>query len=131
MPNLGSTRLPPSPISVAEFYDAFVPLWFKVTGNIGTRKKPRVGIFYPLPSLLNSLIYIGIAVSGGVDSMALAALCSDLLRYPPAKQRFDFHFAAFVIDHKARPGSSKEAHRVWLRLQKMGTALRQARLSVH
>ena len=55
--------------------------------------------------------------------MALAALCSDLTRYPPAKRCFDFQFTPIVVDHKARQGSSEEVERVRLRLQLMGTAL--------
>ena len=55
--------------------------------------------------------------------MALAALCSDLTRHPPAKRLFDFQFTAFVIDHKARQGSSSEVERVRVRLKSMGTAL--------
>ena len=66
---------------------------------------------------------VGIAVSGGVDSMALASLCIDLARYPPAKQRWDFEFIPFVVDHKAREGSSEEAERVRRRLWSLGIAL--------
>lgn len=58
--------------------------------------------------------------------MALAALCSDLTRYPPAKREFDFQFTPFIVDHKARQGSSEEVERVRLRLRSMGTALRVA-----
>ena len=65
---------------------------------------------------------VGIAVSGGVDSMALAALCASLTRYPPAKRRFDFQFKSLIIDHKAREGSSEEVERVRKRLMRMGTA---------
>ncbi len=54
--------------------------------------------------------------------MALAALCSSLTNHPPAKRRYDFQFRAFIIDHKAREGSSDEVERVRNRLYKMGTA---------
>lgn len=64
---------------------------------------------------------IGIAVSGGVDSMALAALCVALKTYPLAKQIFDFQFFPIVIDHKARERSSDEVERVRQRLIEMGT----------
>lgn len=106
MPGLGWKVLPPSPISVAEFYDVFAPLWIRLIGRA------------PLPKKL----MIGIAVSGGVDSMALAALCIGLTRYPRAKQGFDFSFHPLIIDHKAREGSSKEVERVRNRLLRMGTA---------
>ena len=55
--------------------------------------------------------------------MALAALCRDLTSYPPAKRSWDFQFTPFVIDHRARQGSSEEVERVRLRLQSMGTVL--------
>ncbi|OBT65675.1 hypothetical protein VE03_05580 [Pseudogymnoascus sp. 23342-1-I1] len=53
----------------------------------------------------NSLT-IGLAISGGVDSMALASLCSRI----QSKDRF--RFRAFVVDHKVRAGSGDEAHAV-------------------
>ena len=53
--------------------------------------------------------------------MALSALCVALTRYPPAKERFDFQFHAFIIDHRAREGSSEEVERVRQRLRRMGT----------
>ncbi|KFY23094.1 hypothetical protein V493_06093 [Pseudogymnoascus sp. VKM F-4281 (FW-2241)] len=49
---------------------------------------------------------IGLAISGGVDSMALASLCSGI----QSKDRFKFR--AFVVDHKVRAGSGDEAHAV-------------------
>ncbi|ELR05793.1 hypothetical protein VC83_04430 [Pseudogymnoascus destructans] len=49
---------------------------------------------------------IGLAISGGVDSMALAFLCSEIHN----KDRF--RFRAFVVDHKVRAGSGHEAHAV-------------------
>ncbi|KFY62208.1 hypothetical protein V496_04692 [Pseudogymnoascus sp. VKM F-4515 (FW-2607)] len=49
---------------------------------------------------------IGLAISGGVDSMALASLCSRI----QSKDRF--RFRAFVVDHKVRAGSGDEAHAV-------------------
>ncbi|KFZ12490.1 hypothetical protein V501_04202 [Pseudogymnoascus sp. VKM F-4519 (FW-2642)] len=49
---------------------------------------------------------IGLAISGGVDSMALASLCSRI----QSKDQFKFH--AFVVDHKVRAGSGDEAHAV-------------------
>lgn len=65
---------------------------------------------------------LGIAVSGGVDSMALTALCAALTSYPPAKRHFDFEFKPFIIDHKAREGSSEEVERVRKKIMRMGTA---------
>jgi tRNA(Ile)-lysidine synthase len=48
----------------------------------------------------------GLALSGGVDSMALAFLWSQLLKANPVYRPF---FRAFIVDHGARPGSSEEA----------------------
>jgi len=50
--------------------------------------------------------YVGLAVSGGVDSMALAALFADLKRMSllsPGKPH------AIIVDHGYRDGSSDEA----------------------
>ena len=56
---------------------------------------------------------IGIAVSGGADSMALAYLCKQL---QVTKPELNLVVKAFIIDHKAREESSEEAHMVknWL-----------------
>ncbi|KAK0944162.1 hypothetical protein LTR29_004294 [Friedmanniomyces endolithicus] len=52
---------------------------------------------------------LGLAVSGGVDSMALASLCSETTKatsgqYPP--------LIGFIVDHKLRKDSTEEAHNV-------------------
>lgn len=53
------------------------------------------------------LIHIpGLAISGGVDSMALASLYSSLRRTSPLSP-LPF---GFIVDHKARPESTEEAH---------------------
>ncbi|KAI9713176.1 MAG: hypothetical protein M1820_001161 [Bogoriella megaspora] len=46
-------------------------------------------------------VILGLAVSGGVDSMALATLCT--------RFRDQFILKAFIVDHGARPGSYDEA----------------------
>ncbi len=64
-----------------------------------------------LPTKFNETL--GIAVSGGVDSMALAIL---------AKGYAAFHeipLIAFTIDHKSRPESSTEAMHVHKYLTEM------------
>jgi hypothetical protein len=53
--------------------------------------------------------------------MALAHLCSGLMRYKTARQQWDFQFKAFIIDHNAREGSASEAQCVRDRLHSMGT----------
>lgn len=54
--------------------------------------------------------------------MALTALCVALTRFSRAKHRFDFQLFPFIIDHKAREGSSEEVERVRRRLWRMGKA---------
>ncbi|KAF2018707.1 adenine nucleotide alpha hydrolases-like protein [Aaosphaeria arxii CBS 175.79] len=49
---------------------------------------------------------IGLAISGGVDSMALATLCSRLRGDSAAFPKCH----GIIIDHKARPESTEEAH---------------------
>jgi tRNA(Ile)-lysidine synthase TilS/MesJ len=56
--------------------------------------------------LANGLL--GLAISGGVDSMALASLCSKL----QSSDSYDWRFRAFVVDHGARTGSEEEAKAV-------------------
>lgn len=56
MPYLGSKVSSPSPISVAEFYDAFAPLWIRLVGQVSAvRKKPGFGISFPNSSLVKLL----------------------------------------------------------------------------
>ncbi|KAI4717314.1 hypothetical protein E4T48_06467 [Aureobasidium sp. EXF-10727] len=49
---------------------------------------------------------LGLAISGGVDSMALATLCATVRNFakPP--------ITAFIVDHRLRPGSTEEAQSV-------------------
>ncbi|KXG47427.1 tRNA(Ile)-lysidine/2-thiocytidine synthase [Penicillium griseofulvum] len=58
---------------------------------------------------------LGIAVSGGADSMALAYLCKQLERSSDVAGAISV--TAFVVDHRARPESTIEAQKVagWLR----------------
>lgn len=63
----------------------------------------------------------GLAVSGGVDSMALAWLCSEM-----RKDSRGYEFTAFVVDHKLRKGSTEEAHQVRHVLDGLGTLHRSA-----
>lgn len=61
-------------------------------------------------------VAIAIAVSGGVDSMALALLCRRLQE----EQRGTLCFRALIVDHKARQDSTEEAKAVALSLRKLG-----------
>jgi tRNA(Ile)-lysidine synthase len=65
---------------------------------------------------------IGLAISGGVDSMALAYMCSKLQKQKAAGgQAGRPQFQAFIVDHAAREGSDTEAKAVAKRLEDMGT----------
>ncbi|CAD0042023.1 unnamed protein product, partial [Aureobasidium pullulans] len=59
---------------------------------------------------------LGLAISGGVDSMALASLCSKVQGFnmPPV--------TAFIVDHCLRYGSAAEAISVASNLQRLGIA---------
>ena len=59
----------------------------------------------------------GIAVSGGVDSMALACLCNKMKRESAGDQ---LTLKAFVVDHKLRSDSSREATVTRSRLEELG-----------
>ena len=59
----------------------------------------------------------GLAVSGGVDSMALATLCRDLRA---TRRSLGLRFKALVLDHDVREGSAAEASEVAARLSNMG-----------
>jgi hypothetical protein len=48
---------------------------------------------------------LGMAISGGVDSMALAALYAELM----AARKYPNLAHAFIVDHKVRQGSTEEA----------------------
>jgi len=73
----------------------------------------------------------GIAVSGGVDSMALAFLCSKMrekARKTHDTSKDDIHvprFRAFIVDHRAREGSDEEAKIVRGRLRSLGKTVIQ------
>ncbi|EQL36873.1 hypothetical protein BDFG_01822 [Blastomyces dermatitidis ATCC 26199] len=87
-----------SPISPKEFCEAVTNLWERWRG-VSTPSVPS---------------RIGLAVSGGPDSMALAFLCKQLIseRLIP-----DLKVKPFIVDHLAREGSTEEAHKVadWLK----------------
>ncbi|KAK4186052.1 histidine phosphatase superfamily [Podospora australis] len=59
---------------------------------------------------------VGLAISGGVDSMALAFLMSKVKKASPSFVRVGDHFLSkplcIIIDHRLREGSTKEAQKV-------------------
>ena len=71
---------------------------------------------------------LGLAISGGVDSMALAALCSQLPYWEPyvADQNSvraalaNIHLRAFIVNHGVRDGSDIEAEVVSKELEQRG-----------
>lgn len=58
----------------------------------------------------------GLAVSGGVDSMALSILVRGLV----AKTHIQTGVVAFIVDHRARDNSSTEAAAVREMMEKFG-----------
>ncbi|KAI1210515.1 adenine nucleotide alpha hydrolases-like protein [Annulohypoxylon truncatum] len=66
---------------------------------------------------------VALAISGGVDSMALASLCSRVRKFAPKFQVSDNPVSGFrgmVVDHRLREGSFEEANAVCKTLQDMG-----------
>ncbi|TPX07801.1 uncharacterized protein E0L32_010488 [Thyridium curvatum] len=66
---------------------------------------------------------VALAISGGVDSMALAFLCARARRDDPWLKIADHpvhSFHALVIDHRLREGSSQEARAVARALERVG-----------
>ncbi|EGD96404.1 hypothetical protein TESG_03852 [Trichophyton tonsurans CBS 112818] len=88
------------PVSPQEFYRALSGLWATWQG----------GKHVPLQR-------IGLAVSGGSDSMALAYLCSQLVTQNLMP---GLEVKAYIVDHKYRPESSQEAQSVAKRVKNLG-----------
>ncbi|KAI1428386.1 adenine nucleotide alpha hydrolases-like protein [Xylaria sp. FL1777] len=68
---------------------------------------------------------VGVAVSGGVDSMALVYLCTRLMHHFPDFRISDSpvsSFRAIVVDHRLRDGSREEAVAVSNAVRQMGMA---------
>ncbi|QSZ35925.1 hypothetical protein DSL72_007047 [Monilinia vaccinii-corymbosi] len=103
------------PISIKEFADAL----FKTTCQVPYRYDQR------------GYRTLGLAVSGGVDSMALAALCMQMKKnytpfasdgYPINLDRIDFR--AVIVNHGVRDGSLEEAQKVMGVLDTLGMTSR-------
>ncbi|KAK7977336.1 hypothetical protein PG996_003401 [Apiospora saccharicola] len=95
------------PIGLAEFTDA-----------LRATCKPR---FPEAKSSCHRLV--GMAISGGVDSMALAYLCSKVREADPLFMICDnpvASFRCFVVDHGLRQESAQEAYQVCKALRRMG-----------
>ncbi|OJI96082.1 hypothetical protein ASPVEDRAFT_181435 [Aspergillus versicolor CBS 583.65] len=101
-------------ITVPQFTDALSRTWLE-SGRF------RPGTTSAVPRRL------GLAVSGGADSMALAYLCRQWERQKQAQargvnnnDRDEARVTAFVVDHKAREESTQEANTVATWLRKLG-----------
>ena len=102
-----------------------------------TRRRLSVSILFKNSRNLHfraDLTLSGLAISGGVDSMALAALCSQMhlglsnitqsqkLEKPSSllESLHQVYFRAFVVDHGVRSGSATEAQAVAKVLEERG-----------
>ncbi|KAI9838592.1 MAG: hypothetical protein M1819_004905 [Sarea resinae] len=105
-PVKGFSKLRHLPITAKEFQNAYRSLW---KGRSETPWR------------------LGLAISGGVDSMALAVLYRNLRTsgYPHVAQ----YARAFIVDHGAREGSDIEAKRVASNLRRLG--LKSEILTIH
>ena len=120
MPTAGSKIARSAPISVSTFYHSLQSIVFACGGHFD-KYENRIGAFHmSLPDEYIAYHTAGIAVSGGVDSMALAHLCANLQKTCSVGPENRFVFLPFIIDHRARPGSTQEAVRTKLRLETLG-----------
>ncbi|KAH6711114.1 mitochondrial tRNA-lysidine synthetase [Leptodontidium sp. MPI-SDFR-AT-0119] len=94
------------PISAVEFSNAWARIWRKPQQQTRSGADPEATI--------------GLAISGGVDSMALAFLCSSLQKKQPSLESGGSSFRAFVVDHGVRSGSDVEALAVSRSLEERG-----------
>ncbi|KAH8816274.1 mitochondrial tRNA-lysidine synthetase [Xylogone sp. PMI_703] len=101
---MGVIRNAARPVTISEFKNSLLKIW---------RPRSFSG---------QDPVTLGLAISGGVDSMALAVLCSRLI----TSQRDinacipNISLQAFVVDHRAREGSNLEAKNVADILQNNG-----------
>ncbi|KAJ5629651.1 hypothetical protein N7528_003308 [Penicillium herquei] len=94
-------------ISVSQFAEHFRLAWSGVRGVVPHGHQSLIEDVAHLPRR------VGLAVSGGADSMALAYLCRQLEKTPIGGP---ISVTAFVVDHRARAESTAEAKTVksWL-----------------
>lgn len=105
------------PIGNAEFLEAIAATCAPVLGNCFRTLARRD---------------VGLAVSGGVDSMALAVLCQKIchnvhVRIGDHRPR---QFRPLVVDHGLRKGSTKEARNVICQLNKLGLSVQASYLKL-
>jgi hypothetical protein len=113
----------PLPISLSEFSNALFSTWKQKTYHNGRGPK-TFGMQYEVSNRdIETEQLLGLAISGGVDSMALATLCSGLLHNRGseiASPLPNLAFKAFVVDHGVRNGSDVEAENVSKVLESRG-----------
>ncbi|PWY74077.1 PP-loop family protein [Aspergillus eucalypticola CBS 122712] len=99
----------PGPLTVKHFIDSFQRIWLESrparTGQKHDSHLPR---------------RLGLAISGGADSMALAYLCKQWELTQRQTSNNTVSVTAFVVDHKAREESTREANMVAGWLDEMG-----------
>ncbi|KAJ5107040.1 hypothetical protein N7456_003715 [Penicillium angulare] len=98
-------------ISVSQFAEHFRLAW---SGVRGITPHGHPGLIEDAAQLPRR---VGLAISGGADSMALAYLCRQLEKTPIGGP---ISVTAFIVDHRARKESSEEASIVKSRLSKLG-----------
>ena len=109
-----------------DFYSSFASSLHAIWHADG--RKPRIG-WYMNPPFVSSFSrspcrLLGLAVSGGVDSMALAALCHHATTTPHhpsghSHPPFTAAFTALIVDHGVRPDSAAEAAHVAHELRRL------------
>jgi asparagine synthetase B (glutamine-hydrolysing) len=127
------------PISITEFVNTLSKIW-KPSKSYGGNKAETFGKYFisevkKVPFFRAEIVISGLAISGGVDSMALAALCSqvhssfsNITQSQSLEKRGgslleslrEVGFRAFVVDHGVRRGSATEAQAVAKVLEERG-----------
>ncbi|KAJ5488947.1 hypothetical protein N7539_003837 [Penicillium diatomitis] len=102
-------------ITATQFVEQFRRAWFGSEGRFAAGRTLDRNEFTQLPRRL------GLAISGGADSMALAFLCRQLER---SGLLGPVSVTGFVVDHRARAESSEEARTVAGWLDAMGIETR-------
>ncbi|KAK5224497.1 hypothetical protein LTR72_004278 [Exophiala xenobiotica] len=98
MPSIARTT---SPVTIDELLPSLAKLWENGFSDQDTHRAAEIGV----------------CVSGGPDSMALAWL---LKQMPKVNKNLWIEPVAFIVDHKARAGSREEAEFVSSELNRLG-----------
>jgi NH3-dependent NAD+ synthetase len=93
-----------------EFLDALYRIWPEERSKSPTKLGMSLSIIDLSTFKLGkryAYIHVALAISGGVDSMALAVMCKRYISHPADPQ-----LEAFIVDHKLRELSSEEANTI-------------------